>query len=174
MIFLAVYGPGRFAEELVRFDAARPRWARASEAQWTAVAIGAALVAIAPRWWTIASAAVLAAGLAAVLLRRRRFGDAWHSAELAVALQRLDDGAPRVVTSLGVHASLAHLETPQGPLRDYLLSAPEARRPLDEREVQRQVAALGLVGAAVHAATTPGLFHVLVGSTQARNLKPPR
>ncbi len=167
-IYLVIYGLGRFVEELFRFDAARPRWGGASEAQWTAALIAWGLVLVAgPRWWTLANAAVLSAGFAAVVTRPRRLTDAWHTAELADKLRSLEARErQRAVTSMGIHASFARIDTAAGVVRDFLLSAPDAAAPLDAATVTRLAAAVGLDDATVRPAATPGLFHVLINEAR--------
>lgn len=163
-VYLAVYGPGRFVEELFRYDAVRPRWGGASEAQWTAAAIAGGLVAVVgPAWWTVAPALAMTAGLVALRARPRRLTDAWHVAELAVALRELEAHQKRTVTtSLGVQASFARIETPAGPLRDFILSMPGGG--LDQPTAAALAAACGLAGATVRPGATAGLFHVLLSA----------
>lgn len=167
-VYLVVYGLGRFVEELFRFDAVRPRWGGASEAQWTAALIAWGLVLLAgARWWTLGNAAVLTAGFAAVVTRPRRLTDAWHTAELAGKLRSLEAReSQRAVTSLGIHASFARIDTPAGVVRDFVLSAPDATPPLDAATVTRLAAAVGLDDAAVRPAATPGLFHILISEAR--------
>ena len=105
-VYLVVYGLGRFVEERFRFDAARPRWCGASEAQWTALLIAWGVVLlVGTHWWTIANAAILSAAFVIVVATPRRLTDAWHVAELADKLRGLEAQAiKRVVTTLGIHA----------------------------------------------------------------------
>lgn len=159
-IYLAVYGLGRFVEELFRHDAARPRWLRASEAQWTALLIAWGLVlVVGPTWWTLANAAALSVGFAVVAARPRSLTDAWHTAELARAIADAEGGAA-VATSLGIKVSFARIDAPGGPFRDYILSS--TRAPLDPTVVRALAGAVGLAHATIQPAATPGLFHVLV------------
>lgn len=163
-IYLVVYGLGRFFEEFFRHDAARPRWCGGSEAQWTAVLIAwGLLMLIGIRWWTAANATLLTIALVATFTRRRRLTDAWHTAELAAKFRELESQATSsAVTSLGIHASFARIDTPVGRFRDFILSSPDAATLLDEGTVASLVDAVGLDGATIRPAATPGLFHVLV------------
>lgn len=168
--YLVCYGLGRFVEERFRFDAVRPRWLRASEAQWTALAIAWLLVAlVGASWWTLGNAAALTLAFVLVAARPRGLTDAWHTAELARELRALElNKVPRAVTSLGVHATFARLDSPDGPVRDYLVSAPTAATPLTQADVMQLAAAVGLDQASIRLGATPGLFHILVSSTARR------
>ena len=127
-----------------------------------AVRVGVVLL-VGTHWWTIANAAILSAAFVIVVATPRRLTDAWHVAELADKLRGLEAQAiKRVVTTLGIHATVARLDTPAGPVRDFIVSAPDAAAPLAEADVARLAAAVGFDGAVVRPATTPRLFHVLV------------
>jgi len=76
--------------------------------------------------------------------------------------RRSSASSPRSASTLGIHATVARLDTPAGPVRDFIVSAPDAAAPLAEADVARLAAAVGFDGAVVRPATTPRLFHVLV------------
>jgi prolipoprotein diacylglyceryltransferase len=114
------YGTLRFVLEWLRGDEARPRWLGLSEAQWSTLALLAALIAI--EWlaarslpaWHVAATAMLVLGALFAIARRStmsaRILDPRHVREVAYALHELPVRADRsgitfATTSLGLRLS---------------------------------------------------------------------
>lgn len=165
--FVCGYGAGRFVEELVRGDPARPTVGGVTEAQWTALATTAAATAWHPGWWTIAACGSLALATAAMVAARRLaawpgfwFTRAAHVHEVGDQVDVLATGtAGPVTTSEGLLLSAARL--PDGRL-DLVVSRPDRRLPMFA--VRALAAQLGGPWASVEvvAGRTPGLCHVIL------------
>jgi hypothetical protein len=121
-LYLLLYAVVRFGLEFLRGDAERPALYGMSAAQWTSLAVLAAVAVLehagvlpGARWHDVALPALLLATLSVLLVRRRRHGGAAllgarHAQELAAVLAALRaptaDGAVSVrTTSLGVRVS---------------------------------------------------------------------
>lgn len=157
VIYIAGYATVRFLLELRRGDAERPQRLGASEAQWTAPATAIAVAIWQPSVATIAIAAGLAIGLAAVIARRRHRELVLppHLRELGRAGDEARSRGERRETSLGVAVSCHTL--PDGRV-DWVLSSSHAAWSVDT--VRRLADALW-PGAKVVVGRTPGVVHVI-------------
>lgn len=160
-----VYGTGyataRWFLELLRGDPARPHAHGVSEAQWTS---GIALVVCAmarPAWWTIGPLAIITAGTA-FLVSRRRVRELLLPSHL-VELDRLlasiltDPARTRRDTRCGVGASVQDL--PDGR-RDWILSSTHPGWSVD---VARAIADALWTDVEIVEGRTPGVVHVIEG-----------
>lgn len=177
-LYVIAYDVVRFALELARGDADRRYALGFSEAQWTALALSAAVAAagaagvVPARWWHGAGTAAIVAGAAAVVAARRGRGgvhgltSARHLAELARALDaaRAAPAVEVVRTSGGVNVSASGGE----PARYGLSRTPEPLTGPAAAALARAIVALRHPGArAAVAAGRRGVFHVVVASGDA-------
>jgi prolipoprotein diacylglyceryltransferase len=156
-IYASGYAAVRFVVELFRGDAERPHRLGASEAQWTAPATAIAIAIWRPGIATIAIAAALVGGLAAViaLRRRRELVLAPHLRELDRVRAKAAARSERFETSLGVAISRHAL--PDGRT-DWVLSA---THPAWSVETVRRLADVLWPGAEIVPGRAPGVIHVI-------------
>ncbi len=179
--YVAAYAVGRFIFELLRGDADRIYLGGFSEAQWSSLALLAALAvaehagALRPSHWHDAALAVV--GLVAAVLALRRRGryvnDALlgprHQEEIARAIKHLTRNQGRASaievwrTSLDLRISASTIETNGEQIEHYTLSR-DAGLPGDTaNHLATRIARLrGAVGQGELIRGSPGIYHVLV------------
>ena len=160
-LYLLLYAVGRFALEVLRGDAERPVVAGLSTAQWTSLAVLAAVALLEQAgllpgagWHLLALAAVALAG-AALIVRRRTLLGAAHVLELAAAL----DGPPALRrTSLGLRVSTGV----SGGRRHYTLSHEHGLEDAIAAGLARRIARLDRIPGRVELARGEGgVVHVV-------------
>jgi hypothetical protein len=164
--YVAGYGLGRTALELVRGDSDRPIAGGVTEAQWSALLTSATAAGLRPEPWSLAAAAAIA-GTVVLLAIARRLGafdrlwlaGAWHADEFAALVSRLSAGAPAATTREGLRVSAAAL--PDGRF-DVVVSRPG--RALALPVLRTLVGQLGRPwgGVEIIAGSVPGLFHIVL------------
>lgn len=161
-VYISGYAAIRFALELRRGDSARPQLLGLSEGQWLAIITAAASAVWARDVFTVAVAAVVAAGAAGLVAtrRRRELFAPQHLRLLDRAMTAASDGT-RHETPLGVAVSRHDLA--DGRV-DWVLSSSHPY--WSEVSVRRLAHAMWPAWELV-VGRTPGVMHVLVTSQHA-------
>jgi hypothetical protein len=187
--YVAAYAGGRFVFEYVRGDPDRPYFLGLSEAQWTSVALLAAIAIVGSTWalpWSAAfgvAAAAVGITAAASLIRsvrsegsERTLLQPRHLEELAEAVQHLSYQAAQTAsaansptrayvhiasTSLALRVSVSTVVTDTGALHHYALSWPRGLTRNGAEALGRVVSALVDNSSNAEVVNGPGgVFHL--------------
>lgn len=174
--YVAGYGLGRTALELVRGDSDRPIAGGVTEAQWSALLTSATAAALRPEPCSLAAAAVIAATVLVLAIARRLgafdrlwLAGAWHVDELAALVSQLAAGAPAATTREGLCVSGAAL--PDGRF-DVVVSRPGRSLALPTLRALAEQLGRPWTGVEVIAGSVPGVFHIVLGAAAVNLITP--